>query len=82
MWNGYHTGHMMVEKSPTVIFLTTQTRISHRFHMYYMIELFDLFCSVSSVLYEILNTQNLDLSLQDLLGTLKLIIESDISCST
>ena len=70
-----------MEQSLTVIVLTTKTKIVHRVHVYYMIELFDVFRSVSCVLYGILETRNLDLSLRDLLGPLRLIIESDISCS-
>ena len=61
-------GHTILEQSPTVIVLTTQTRISHRVNVYYMIELFELFRSVSCVLYGILDTRNLDLSLRDLLA--------------
>ena len=71
-----------MEQSPTVIVLSTQTLISHLVHVYYMIELFDVFRYISFVLYGILDTRNLDLSLQDLLGPLKFIVESDISCST
>ena len=68
MWNIYRVGHTIVEQSPIVIMLTTKTRISHRVFVYYIIELFTLFCSVSCVLYGILDTWNLDLSLQVLLG--------------
>ena len=61
-------GHIIVYHSPTVIVLTTQTRISHHIHVYFMIGLFYVFRSVSYALYGILDTWNLDLSLQDLLG--------------
>ena len=57
-----------MEQSPTVIMLITQTRISHRVHVYYRIELFDVLRSVSCVLYGILDTQNIDLSLRGLLA--------------
>ena len=50
-WNSCHVGHTIMEQYSTVIVLTKQTRISHRVHMYYMIELFDVFRSVSCVLY-------------------------------
>ena len=82
MMNIYHVRHTIVDHSLTVIILTTQTWISHCVHVYYMIEMFDVFCSISCASYRILDTRNLDLSLRDLLGPLKLIIESDISCST
>ena len=71
-----------MEQSPTVILLTTKTRISHRVHVYYMIEMSDVFRSIYCVLYGILDARNIDLPLLDLLGPLKLIFESDISCST
>ena len=71
---------MIVEESLTFIVLTTQTRIIHFVHVYYMIKIFDVFRSISCVLYGILDTQDINLSLQDLLDTLKFIIESDISC--
>ena len=48
--------------------LITQTRISHRVHVYYRIEIFDILRSVSCVLYGILDTQNIDLSLRGLLA--------------
>ena len=67
-WNNYRVGHKIVEQSPTVIVLTTKTWIIHRVNVYYMIELFELFRSVSCVLYGILDTRNLDLSLRDLLA--------------
>ena len=73
---------MIVEQSPEVILLIGQAQISHSVHVYYMIEPFDKFCSVSCVLYGILDTQNIYLSLSDLLGPLKLTIESDISFPT
>ena len=49
-WNSYRVVHMIVEQSLAVIVLTTQTRISHRVHVYYIIELFDVFRSISCVL--------------------------------
>ena len=49
--------------------LDTQNRISHRDHVHYMIEVFNVLCSVSCVLYVILDTQNLDLSLWDSLDS-------------
>ena len=80
--NIYRVGHTNVEQSLTIIMLTKKRQISHRVCVYYMIKLFDIFRSVFCVFYGILDTRNLYLSLQDLLGPLKLIIESDISCST
>ena len=80
MCNSYLVVHTIMEQSPTVIVMTTQTRISHCVHVYYMIKLFDVFRSVSCVLYKILDTRNLDLSLRDLLRPPKFIIESDIRC--
>ena len=65
-----------------VIVLATQTWISHQVHVYYMIELFNVFRSVSYALYGILATRNIYLSLWDLLSPLKLIFESDIKFST
>ena len=67
MWNSYRVGHTIVLQSPTVIMLITQTRISHQVHVYYMIELFDVFRSVSSILNMILDTRIFDLSSHDLL---------------
>ena len=67
MLNSYYMGHTIMEHSPTVILLNKKTRISHRVHVYYMIKLFDVFRSVYCVLYIILDTRNLDLSLRDLL---------------
>ena len=72
---------MIVEESLTFIVLTTQTRIIHFVHVYYMIKIFDVFRSISCVLYGILDTQDINLSLWYLIGPLKLIIESDISFS-
>ena len=46
MWNSYCVGHTNMEQSPAVIVLNTQTQISHRVHVYYITELFNLFCSV------------------------------------
>ena len=80
MWNSYHLGQTIVIKSATVIVLTTQTRITHPVHAYYMIELFYVFRSVSCILHGILDKHNIDLSLQNLPGPIKLIIKSDISC--
>ena len=40
-----------MEQSSTFIVLTTQTRIIHRVHVYYMIKMFEVFLSLSSVLY-------------------------------
>ena len=53
----------------TVIVLTTQTQISHLVRVYYMIELFNVFRSVSYALYGILATRNIYLSLWDLLSS-------------
>ena len=68
MWNSDRVGPRIVEQSPSVIVLTTQMQICHLVHVYYVIELFDIFCSISCVLYRILDTRNIDLSLRDLLG--------------
>ena len=66
-WNSYRVGHTIVEQSRTVNVLNTPTGIRHCIHVYYMIELFDIFRSISYILYGILDTRNIDLSLWDLL---------------
>ena len=74
--------HAIVEQLLTVIVFTTQTRISHIDHVYYMIKVLELIRSVSCVLSGILDTWNFYLSLRGLLGPFELIIESDICYST
>ena len=69
MLDSYYMGHTIMEHSPTVILLNKKTRISHRVHVYYMIELFYVFLSVSCILHRILDTRNIVLSLLDLLGS-------------
>ena len=64
-WNSYFMGHTNMEQSLTSILLTTQTLISHFVHVYYIIKIFYIFHSVSCVLYEILDTRKIDLSLWD-----------------
>ena len=58
-----------MKQSPKVIVLNIQTQISHFVRLYYMIELLDVFRSVSCVLYGILDTWYIDLSLKDLIAT-------------
>ena len=61
MWNSYRVGHTNVKHSPSIIVLTTKTRINHCIYVYYMTELFSVFRSVSLVVRnftEILKSRN------------------------